>query len=80
MAPKTMPLGLPLLEHNIRKALEATWLNEVSHFGGVWLQPTGLMENGAAASEIRGMIHALEAIGASPAGATPRAADPPPRS
>lgn len=59
-------LGLPLLEHNIRKALETTWTAEVSDFGGVWLQPSGLLEDGAAAAEIRGMIHALEAIGSAP--------------
>lgn len=60
-------LGLPLLEHNIRKALESTWTAEVSDFGGVWLQPSALLEDGEAAAEIRGMIHALEAIGAAPA-------------
>jgi hypothetical protein len=59
-------LGLPLLEHSIRKALEATWLNEVSQFGGVWLQPSGLLDGGTAGSEIRGMIQALEAIGQAP--------------
>ena len=69
-------LGLPLLEHSIRKALDATWLSEVSHFGGVWMQPSGLLDNGAAASEIRGMIHALEAIGPAPVpGTTPGAED-----
>ncbi|ROZ69358.1 hypothetical protein EEB15_22830 [Ramlibacter sp. WS9] len=68
-------LGLPLLEHNIRKALEATWTAEVSDFGGVWLQPSGLLEDGAAAAEIRGMIHALEAIGSAPPPAAAKAPD-----
>ena len=70
-------LGLPLLEHSIRKALEATWLHEVSQFGGVWLQPSGLLDGGVAGSEIRGMIQALEAIGSAPA--APAAQDPPAR-
>jgi hypothetical protein len=52
-------LGLPLLELNIRRALDATWLVDISHFGGIWLQPTADLDVGA--PELRAMILALEA-------------------
>ncbi len=64
-------LGLPLLEYNIRKALETSWLGEVSEFGGVWLQPTEVMSTDGAGAEIRSMIIALESIGSESTGPMP---------
>lgn len=64
-------LGLPLLEYNIRKALETSWLGDISKFSGLWLQPSAVLEKEGAAAEIRSMIIALESIGAESGGAMP---------
>jgi hypothetical protein len=54
-------LGLPLLELNVRKALQRTWLDEVSHFSGLWLQSSSELKATTASTEIRSLIHLLEA-------------------
>ncbi len=53
-------LGLPLLELNVRRALQNTWLVGVSHFGGLWLHPSSQLAQSNAAAEIRTLVAVLE--------------------
>lgn len=53
-------LGLPLLELNVRRALQNTWLVGVSHFGGLWLHPSSQLAHTNAAAEIRTLVAVLE--------------------
>ncbi len=57
-------IGLPLLELNVRRALQSSWLVEVSRFGGLWLHPSSQLEHSNAAQEIRSLVAALESEGA----------------
>jgi hypothetical protein len=54
-------VGLPLLEHARRRRLRRSWLRDVSHFGGVWLHPSGQMLDEATVREIRALLQAMEA-------------------
>lgn len=56
-------LGLPLLELNVRRTLQSTWLVDVSHFGGLWLHPSSQLERSNAAAEIRTLIAGFESEG-----------------
>jgi hypothetical protein len=53
-------LGLPMLERKLRKAVRAHWVNDVTHFAGVWLQAGGALDDFSAVSELRQLIVALE--------------------
>ena len=55
-------LGLPLLQAGVRKAVRAGWLNDVSHFAGLWLHPSGQFEEGAVMTDLRNMILRLEQL------------------
>ncbi|WP_167772925.1 hypothetical protein [Ramlibacter humi] len=55
-----MLLALPLLEAKARKALEGTWLGEVSIFGGLWLHAASPVRSPAVLSEIHQVIVRLE--------------------
>lgn len=50
-------LGLPLLEHKVRKAVRGTWLADFSHFGGLWLHASEqLHASGAGMTELRDLL------------------------
>jgi hypothetical protein len=46
-------LGLPLFEKKIRKILLGSWIAEVSHFEGLWLQTADELLGDVATSELR---------------------------
>jgi hypothetical protein len=46
-------LGLPILERRVRKALQAHWVLELSHFSGLWLHATEGIQGVTAVREIR---------------------------
>jgi hypothetical protein len=46
-------LGLPILERRVRKALQAHWVLELSHFSGLWLHAAEGVQGATAAREIR---------------------------
>lgn len=54
-------IGLPLLEHALRRRLRGSWLKDVSQFGGLWLHPSGQMLDDATVREIRALLQGLEA-------------------
>lgn len=58
--------GLPLLEHEIRKAATASWLGEATHFAGVWLRAGGEAQGRAAITELRLLLPQLESACAPP--------------
>jgi hypothetical protein len=50
-------VGLPLLEHKVRKAVRGTWLADFSHFGGLWLHASEqLHADTAAMGELRELL------------------------
>lgn len=50
-------VGLPLLEHRVRKAVRGTWLADFSHFGGLWLHASEqLHADTAAMGELRDLL------------------------
>jgi hypothetical protein len=55
-------LGLPLLQAKIRKAVQSSWLDEVAHFSGLWVHPSGQFEETAAMNDLRNMIVHLEQV------------------
>jgi hypothetical protein len=60
-------IGLPLLEHAVRRRLRGSWLRDVSHFGGVWLHPSGQMLDEVTVREVRALLQTLEASDATAA-------------
>ncbi|MES2940652.1 MAG: hypothetical protein V4864_23440 [Pseudomonadota bacterium] len=62
-------LGLPLLEHRVRKAVKATWLADYSHFGGLWLRASESLQAGEGMEE----LHQLLMQVAAPSQAAPAA-------
>jgi hypothetical protein len=53
-------LGLPLLQSRVRRAVRSSWLDEVTHFSGLWLHPSGQFEESEAMNDLRDMIVRLE--------------------
>lgn len=49
-------LGLPLLEHRVRKAAKATWLADYSHFGGLWLRASESLQAGEGMEELHQLL------------------------
>ena len=54
-------LGLPLLESSVRKAISTTWLEDVSHFEGLWLH-TSSQFGAEGMTHLRTLILTLESI------------------
>lgn len=53
-------VGLPLLEHKVRKAVRGTWLADFSHFGGLWLHASEQLHGDAAGmGELRDLLMQL---------------------
>ncbi|MGE4239711.1 hypothetical protein [Ramlibacter sp.] len=50
-------LGLPLLEHSVRKAVRSTWLLEFSHFGGLWMHSSEQLHATGQLGELRELLH-----------------------
>jgi hypothetical protein len=46
-------LGLPILESRLRRSARGSWLNEVSHFGGVWLHASGQLQDSLVMEDLR---------------------------
>lgn len=63
-------LGLPLIELSVRKAIATTWVEDVSHFDGLWLHPSSQFDSQGAA-ELRGIILALESVASDGRGTVP---------
>ena len=68
-------LGLPILELNARKAIQASWLSEVSHFGGLWLHPSSQLKQSSAVAQIVELLHQVEADRQDEDGAKPSGTD-----
>jgi hypothetical protein len=49
-------LGLPMLEARVHQAVAATWLSDVSHFAGVWLNASAELHESQGAGELRDLI------------------------
>ncbi len=62
-------LGLPLLEHRIRKGLKATWLADFSHFGGLWLRASEPLQAENGMQELHALLMQLTSPPAAPGGA-----------
>jgi hypothetical protein len=55
-------LGLPLLQAKVRRSVRSSWLHEVCHFHGLWLHPSGQMEDAASMGQLRDVIVRVEAV------------------
>lgn len=53
-------LGLPMLEDKVRRALNGTWLQDVSRFGGLWLHASAELKATPAFHELSAVIMHLE--------------------
>ena len=53
-------LGLPLLQGKVRRAIHASWLDDLTHFSGLWLHPSGQFEETPAMRDLRNMILHVE--------------------
>lgn len=60
-------LGLPLLESSVRKAISTTWLEDVSHFDGLWLHASSQF-GAEGMTHLRTLILTLESVEASATG------------
>lgn len=56
-------LGLPHLEREARKAAVASWVAEVSHFGGLWLHPSTPMLDREVTRELGQVLADVESAG-----------------
>lgn len=52
-------IGLPMLEHRVRKVVRSTWLADYSHFGGLWLHASELLHEMPGTVELRRLLLAL---------------------
>jgi hypothetical protein len=59
-------LGLPLLEHKVRKLVRGTWLADFSHFGGLWLHASEQLHAEGGLGELRDVM--LELVPPAPRG------------
>jgi hypothetical protein len=55
-------LGLPLLQARVRKAIESSWVDDLGHFSGLWLHPSGQFEETSAMNDLRKMIVHMEQV------------------
>lgn len=53
-------LGLPVLQYKLAQVLAASWLPDVSHFGGVWLHPAGELQQRDRVTDLRRIIVEFE--------------------
>lgn len=49
-------LGLPMLEHKVRKMVRGTWLADFSHFGGLWLHASEQLHAEGASRDLRDLL------------------------
>ena len=68
-------LGLPLLEIHVRRAIQGTWLVEASHFGGLWLHPSSVLQRGGAAADVQQLLIQIEGSGADSSDPIPSGGD-----
>jgi hypothetical protein len=59
-------LGFPLIESSVRKAIAASWLEDVSRFDGLWLH-TSSQFGAEGLTHLRTLILTLESVEASSA-------------
>lgn len=59
-------LGLPMLEHKVRKTVRGTWLADFSHFGGLWLHASEQLNAEGGLGELRELM--LQLVPPSPPG------------
>jgi hypothetical protein len=52
-------LAQGFLEAGLRRALEASWLPEVSEFGGVWLRVSTRLQSGPPARDLRSVVQVV---------------------
>ena len=52
-------LAQGFLEAGLRRALEASWLPEVSEFGGIWLRVSKRLQMGAPARDLRSVVQVV---------------------
>lgn len=55
-------LGLPLLQAKVRRQVRSSWLEDLCHFGGLWLHPSGQFEETEAMERLRVLLIRLEQI------------------
>lgn len=55
-------LGLPLLQAKVRRSVRSSWLHDVCHFHGLWLHPSGQMEDMESMAHLRDVIVRVEAV------------------
>jgi hypothetical protein len=55
-------LGLPLLQSKVRRVVRSSWLNDVCHFHGLWLHPSGQLEEPRTMGQLRDVIVRVEAM------------------
>jgi hypothetical protein len=55
-------LGLPLLQAKVRRSIRSSWLHDVCHFHGLWLHPSGQMEDAESMGQLRDVIVRVEAV------------------
>ncbi|MBC5766409.1 hypothetical protein [Ramlibacter albus] len=65
-------IGLPLVERLLRRLLRGSWLNDVSHFGGLWFHPASSMIDGEVMRELRELMQAVEQVDGASASQPPR--------
>jgi len=53
-------LGLPILEAKLRRLTVGSWLQDVSHFGGLWLHASGQLQGSTAMHELRSLVMDIE--------------------
>jgi hypothetical protein len=53
-------LGLPLLQAKVRRMIRGSWLHDVCHFHGLWLHPSGQLEETEVMKQLRDAITLLE--------------------
>ena len=53
-------LGLPILESRVRRLVRGSWLNDVSHFGGLWLHASGQLQDSDAMEDLRMLLIDIE--------------------
>jgi hypothetical protein len=52
-------LAQGFLEAGVRRALEASWLPEVSEFGGIWMRISTRLQSGPSARDLRSVVQVV---------------------
>jgi hypothetical protein len=60
-------LGLPILESRLRRSLKGSWMQDVSHFSGVWLHASGQLQDTSAMQDLRALVVDIEKTESEPA-------------